>query len=354
MSAYKGDDNQVTIVAINKGTESYSQQFAVDADAQITEVDRYRTSASENLAKTGNMEHDSSSFWAQLPAESVSTFVVTLEDKPVEPDKNGYYFHDTFEADNCDWQGHGAADIALSGRIPYQGTNALLVQNRASAWNGAEKTLPAKAFQAGKEYSFSVCLNYMDGESSKNAALSLQYTNSAGEVKYARIASASATKNNYVQLANQAFQLPEDGKDFKIYVEMENDTDNFYIDEAIGAVKGTIIKGPPVETTTTVATTTATTTTITMPTVTTTKITTTISTPTAEAQTAFYGDINLDGSVTLADLILFQKQQRGVLDLNEQQKRNANCDLTDSAITPQDVTTLLNFLIGKINQLPFQ
>ena len=88
-----------------------------------------------------------------------------------------------------------------------------------------------------------------------------------------------------------------------------------------------------------------------MPTVTTTKITTTIST---EAQTAFYGDINLDGSVTLADLILFQKQQRGVLDLNEQQKRNANCDLTDSAITPQDVTTLLNFLIGKINQLPFQ
>lgn len=355
VSAYKGDDNQVTIVAINKGTESYSQQFAVDADAQITEVDRYRTSASENLAKTGNMEHDSSSFWAQLPAESVSTFVVTLEDKPVEPDKNGYYFHDTFEADNCDWQGHGAADIALSGRIPYQGTNALLVQNRASAWNGAEKTLPAKAFQAGKEYSFSVCLSYVDGDSPKNAALSLQYTNSAGEVKYARIASASATKNNYVQLANQAFQLPEDGKDFKIYVEMENDTDNFYIDEAIGAVKGTIIKGPPVETTTTVATTTATTTTtITMPTVTTTKITTTISTPTAEAQTAFYGDINLDGSVTLADLILFQKQQRGVLDLNEQQKRNANCDLTDSAITPQDVTTLLNFLIGKINQLPFQ
>ena len=103
VSAYKGDDNQVTIVAINKGTESYSQQFAVDADAQITEVDRYRTSASENLAKTEDLEHDSSSFWAQLPAESVSTFVVTLEDQPVEPDENGYYFHDTFESDNCDW-----------------------------------------------------------------------------------------------------------------------------------------------------------------------------------------------------------------------------------------------------------
>lgn len=320
VSAYKGDDNQVTIVAINKGTESYSQQFAVDADAQITEVDRYRTSASENLAKTENIEHDSSSFWAQLPAESVSTFVVTLEDQPVEPDENGYYFHDTFESDNCDWQGHGSADITLSGRIPYQGTNALLVQNRASAWNGAEKALPAKAFQAGKEYSFSVCLNYMDGESSKNAALSLQYTDAAGETKYARIASASAAKGNYVQLANPSFKLPDGGKNFKIYVETEGDTDNFYIDEAIGAVKGTAIEGPPVVTTTTTTTTTTKATT-TKATTTTTKATTaTSASATTTATTTVItekppvntGDINADGKVNLADVVLLQKWLLGI------------------------------------------
>lgn len=320
VSVYKGDDNQVTIVAINKGTESYSQQFAVDADAQITEVDRYRTSASENLAKTENMEHDSSSFWAQLPAESVSTFVVTLEDQPVEPDENGYYFHDTFESDNCDWQGHGSADITLSGRIPYQGTNALLVQNRASAWNGAEKALPAKAFQAGKEYSFSVCLNYMDGESSKNAALSLQYTDAAGETKYARIASASAAKGNYVQLANPSFKLPDGGKNFKIYVETEGDTDNFYIDEAIGAVKGTAIEGPPVVTTTTTTTTTTKATT-TKATTTTTKATTATSasatttattTEITEKPPVNTGDINADGKVNLADVVLLQKWLLGI------------------------------------------
>lgn len=310
VSAYKGDDNQVTIVAINKGTESCSQRFAVDADAQITEVDRYRTSASENLAKTGNMEHDSSSFWAQLPAESVSTFVVTLEDQPVEPDENGYYFHDTFESDNCNWQGHGAADVVLSGRIPYLGTNALLVQNRANAWNGAEKMLPAKAFQAGKEYSFSVCLNYMDGESPKNAALSLQYTDAAGETKYARIASASAAKGNYVQLANPSFKLPEDGKDFKIYVEVEDDTDNFYIDEAIGAVKGAVIDGPPVVTTTTTITTTTTTkaTTATSASAMTTATTTVIT----EKPPVNTGDINADGKVNLSDVVLLQKWLLGI------------------------------------------
>ncbi|WP_302192019.1 carbohydrate binding domain-containing protein [uncultured Ruminococcus sp.] len=313
VSAYKGDDNQVTIVAINKGTESYSQQFAVDADAQITEVDRYRTSASENLAKTEDLEHDNSSFWAQLPAESVSTFVVTLEDQPVEPDENGYYFHDTFESDNCDWQGHGAADIALSGRIPYLGTNALLVQNRTSAWNGAEKVLPAKAFQAGKEYSFSVCLNYMDGESSKNAALSLQYTDAAGETKYARIASASAAKENYVQLANPSFKLPEDGKDFKIYVEVEDDTDNFYIDEAIGAVKGTVIDGPPVVTTTTTTTTKATVTTTKATTATSASATTTATTTViTEKPPVNTGDVNANGKVNLADVVLLQKWLLGV------------------------------------------
>lgn len=321
VSAYKGDDNQVTIVAINEGTEVYSQEFSVDADAQIIEVDRYRTSVSENLAKTEDLEHDSSSFWAQLPAESVSTFVVTLEDQPAEPDENGYYFHDTFEEDNCDWQGHGSADVGLSGRMPYLGTNALLVQNRASAWNGAEKVLPAKAFQAGKEYSFSVCLNYMDGESSKNAVLSLQYTDASGETKYARIASASAAKGNYVQLANPSFKLPENGTNFKIYVETENDTDNFYIDEAIGAVKGTVIDGPPVVTTTTTIVTTATTI-ATTTTATTTKITsaTSVSATTVPSTTtaiteeppANSGDVNADSKLNLADVVLLQKWLLGI------------------------------------------
>lgn len=304
ISAYKGDDNQVTIVAINKGTEGYSQQFAVNAGEQIADVDRYRTSASENLAETENMEHNTSTFWAQLPAESVSTFVVTLEDKPVEPDENGYYFHDTFEDSNCDWQGHGSADVTLSGRIPYQGTNALLVQNRESAWNGAEKSLNAKAFQAGKEYSFSVCLNYMDGDDTKNAALSLQYTNTAGETKYARIASASAVKGNYVQLANPSFQLPKDGTNFKIYVETEGDTDNFYIDEAIGAVKDTVIAPPPAVTTTT---TTIITTTTTPATILTTAATTLAPTTITTIETSVIGDVNHDGKFDILDLIMMQK-----------------------------------------------
>lgn len=76
VSAYKGD-NKAVIVAINKGTSAVTQKFAIN-NGSIQSVDRYRTSANENLAKTSNMEATANSFWAQLPANSVSTFVCTL------------------------------------------------------------------------------------------------------------------------------------------------------------------------------------------------------------------------------------------------------------------------------------
>jgi len=77
VSAYKGNDNQVVIVAVNKSTTGYSQHFNISNTA-IKKVDRYRTSSNENLALTSNMEYSSNGFWSYLPAESVSTFVVTL------------------------------------------------------------------------------------------------------------------------------------------------------------------------------------------------------------------------------------------------------------------------------------
>ncbi|MBQ9898467.1 MAG: glucuronoarabinoxylan endo-1,4-beta-xylanase, partial [Ruminococcus sp.] len=155
ISAYKHSDTQIEIVAVNKGSD-YAQEFSISGRT-IKNVDRYRTSANENLAATKGMDHDTSSFFAQLPANSVSTFVITLEsdgvavpempdgptepepEKPLEPDANGYYIHDTFEDGTDDWTGRGSATVTLSGKDPYADKEALLVQDRASAWNGTQK-----------------------------------------------------------------------------------------------------------------------------------------------------------------------------------------------------------------------
>lgn len=255
VSAYKHSPTQIQIVAVNKGSSDVSQQFSVDGRT-ITGVDRYRTSATENIAPTKNMDHDTSTFWAQLPANSVSTFVVSLQSDGIEvpkdpnqptadePDENGYYFHDTFERNTNNWTGRGSAEIQTSGRVPYAGSEALLVQNREKTWHGAQKTLNGKTFEAGKEYSFSACVNYLDGNATENFLLSLQYTDANGDTKYDHIASASAIKGSYVQLANTNYKIPEGASNPVIYVETESGTGNFYIDEAIGAVAGTIIQGP--------------------------------------------------------------------------------------------------------------
>ena len=76
VSAYKGDGKAV-IVAINNGSSAVTQKFNVSG-GNIASVDRYRTSANENLAKTANLETSGNGFWAQLPANSVSTFVCSL------------------------------------------------------------------------------------------------------------------------------------------------------------------------------------------------------------------------------------------------------------------------------------
>ncbi|MBR5164211.1 MAG: family 43 glycosylhydrolase [Ruminococcus sp.] len=259
VSAYKHSSEQIEIVAINNGTGSVTQQFTVDNRA-ITNVDRYRTSSNENIAQTKGMDYSGSSFYAQLPSKSISTFVVSLTsdgkevpadpDQPVvmepeTPDENGYYFHDTFEGNTSSWTGHGSADVTLSGRSPYQGGEALLIQNREKSWNGAQKALSSNAFKAGETYSFSACATYLEGNSTQGFKLSLQYTDANGETKYDHIAEGTAVKGNYLHLANTNYKLPDGGKNFVIYVETDDGTENFYVDEVIGAVAGTKIDGPP-------------------------------------------------------------------------------------------------------------
>ena len=253
VSAYKNNKNQVTIVAINNGTSGISQQFSLGGKS-IIDVDRWRTSSSENLANTNNLTIDNgTSFWAQLPAQSVSTFVVTLEggstnnennnnNNQSDVDSNGYYFHDTFEDDLGGWQAHGSTEVMKSGRTPYQGSEAMVVTNRTSAWMGAERTLPY-AVKAGNAYSFSVNVTELDGDDSETFYLKLNYTDSSGTAHYDSIAEGVCPKGKYLQLSNTNYTIPSDANNAVIYVETKDTTSNFYIDEAICAPAGKTLPG---------------------------------------------------------------------------------------------------------------
>ncbi|MDP4183342.1 MAG: dockerin type I domain-containing protein, partial [Bacillota bacterium] len=73
VSAYTGD-NKVTVVAINSGTSAVSQKFNIQGGSPSS-VSSYITDSSRNMATGSTINVSGGSFTAQLPAQSITTFV---------------------------------------------------------------------------------------------------------------------------------------------------------------------------------------------------------------------------------------------------------------------------------------
>ncbi|WP_224753670.1 carbohydrate-binding protein [Paenibacillus terricola] len=73
VSAYKGS-GKVVIVAINRGTSAVSQRFVLQ-NGTAAQVTPYVTDGTRNAAAQSNISVSNGAFTAQLPAQSVTTFV---------------------------------------------------------------------------------------------------------------------------------------------------------------------------------------------------------------------------------------------------------------------------------------
>jgi len=110
------------------------------------------------------------------------------------------------------------------------------------------------------------------------------------------------------------------------------------------------------ESSTTDDTTTSSTDTITTTTTTTTSTSDTDNTSDTDSTTTvsgdtIWGDVNLDGTVTLADDILLMKYINGSVDLNAQALLNADCN-SDNGVQATDAFSLYRFLVKVIDALP--
>ncbi|PCK21287.1 glucuronoxylanase [Bacillus pumilus] len=74
VSAYKGD-NKVVVVAINKNNTGVNQHFVVQ-NGSVSQASRWITSSNSNLQPGTDLTISGNQFWAHLPAQSVTTFVV--------------------------------------------------------------------------------------------------------------------------------------------------------------------------------------------------------------------------------------------------------------------------------------
>lgn len=233
--------------------------------------------------------------------------------EPIEPDANGWYFHSTFEGNLDEWAGRGAASVMTSGRTAYAGSEALLVQDRTAAWNGAYRSLNPAAFQPGETYSFSADVQYFDGGATDTFYMKLQYTDANGDTQYSAIAEATANKGEWVQLANTEYTIPADASNLQLYIETADSTNNFYVDEAIGAVAGTRIDGP-------------------------------------KPVTFTLGDVTCDGVINAFDLAAAKKGiAKSFANATAKRAADVNCDGAQDAA---DVSILQDYVLGRITAFP--
>lgn len=228
----------------------------------------------------------------------------------VEPDENGYFFHSTFEGSLDNWNGRGAASLLTSGRTAYKGKESLLVQERTAAWNGAYISLKPNAFIPGNKYSFSSDVMFFDGGTFDTFYMKLQYTDAAGETQYSSIAEAKAVRGQWTQLINTEYTIPEDAANMQLYIETADSSNNFYVDEVIGAVAGTKVEGP-------------------------------------EAVSLIIGDVNSDGIIDSFDMASARKGVSSTF-ANSVSQLAADVDQNGTA-DDEDLVQLQDYILGRID-----
>jgi len=232
------------------------------------------------------------------------------EAKAVEPNSLGWYFSDGFEGNTSEWKPRGGASIESSSSNAYVGNNSLYVTDRTSSWHGAYKELNPRAFKPGETYSFSVNVMLADGGLTDDIQLKIEYTDANGDAQYPLVAKETAVKGEWTQLANSEFTIPEDATNVRLYVETADSTNSFYIDEAIGAVKGTGILG-------------------------------------AGTKKFNFGDINGDDVINSFDIAL---ARRGIANGFSDTTAEICADVNrDGTVDEADLTAIQDYVLGKIS-----
>lgn len=159
---------------------------------------------------------------------------------PDEPDDMGRYVSSDFESGKDGWEARGSSKIETTDKAAHNGTKSLLVSGRQDAWNGVGRSLRANTYTPGKAFSLSAYAMQKTNET-ETFKLTLQY-NVNGQTNYEGIAEIEAAKGEWVKLENTSFTIPEGASSMLLYIETDSGKADFYIDDAVIAVDGTIVE----------------------------------------------------------------------------------------------------------------
>ena len=231
---------------------------------------------------------------------------------PVIAAESDYLLHSTFEDGKEQWSGRGSASVKTVSGVSRSGEYSLMTSGREADWNGAIVPL-GTAFKAGQSYTFSAYVMTEDTTSPVTFYLTLQYKDGDTSV-YPKIAEVTAEKGQWAHLENNDFEIPSGAADIQLYIETDTSKCSFYVDEVVGAAKGTEIGDPP------------------------------------PAIKMNKGDINYDGTIDAFDVILARK---GIIDgiTDKRTLKPADAD-SNNVFEVADLVLISEFSMGKIKEFP--
>lgn len=232
--------------------------------------------------------------------------------EPIKPGADGYYFHCTYESGVENWVERGGTTLAFSSLASYAGEKSLAISGRTDCWNGANYALSSNPFKPGEAFSFSAMAMQNSG-AAQDMMLSLQYEDASGETQYAHLDTQTAASGMWVHLANTEYTIPSGASNVQLYVETAEGTCDFYVDEVIGAVPGTVVSAPT-------------------------------------KGSGQRGDVNNDGAINGLDVAAAKK---GILKgfTDNAEKKRADID-GENEVDVKDVQYLIDFVLRKIDSFP--
>jgi endo-1,4-beta-xylanase len=165
----------------------------------------------------------------------VDTFSVTATSGgcTVPPDNSG--LASNFEDGKADgWVSRGGGSpvvLTPTQNDAHSGSWSLLVTGRTATWNGPTHDISGKMCN-GSQYWIEVWVKMAPGQPDTSMNLSLQLTDSFGNVSYPGITSATVTSGGWVRLKSKPYTFAGTYSTLQIYVQSNaNPTASFYIDD---------------------------------------------------------------------------------------------------------------------------
>lgn len=157
----------------------------------------------------------------------------------------------SFENGLDGWTARGnATKIELSTSQAASGSQSVAVTNRSDSWNGVSYTLDSSMCTPGESYSFSAMVTQQASPAAIHFKFSLEYTSGSGgmggfggfggQATYVSIAEKDVASGMWTQLSNPSFTIPADAQNPVLYIETEDSTADFYVDDIIISTAGSV------------------------------------------------------------------------------------------------------------------